>query len=99
MSNVDREKVWKERVAHWQASGLSQRAYAIEQGYPIRQVGYWVRRLSKSPAMPGLLPVRIESAVPMPAPQAISLRNERGWTLSLPGDVPASWLAELMRAL
>lgn len=84
---------------HWQTSGLSQRAYAIEQGYPIRQVGYWVRRLSKSPAMPGLLPVRIESAAPVPALQAISLRNERGWTLSLPGDVPANWLAELMRAL
>jgi hypothetical protein len=30
---------------------------------------------------------------------AISLRSERGWTLTLPGDVPASWLAEVMRAL
>jgi len=32
-------------------------------------------------------------------PVAISLINERGWTLNLPGYVPASWLAELMRAL
>lgn len=97
MSNKDREKVWEERVAQWRASGLSQRAYAIEQGFPIRQVGYWVRRLTKSPAVPGLLPVRVAPAAP--APSAISLRNERGWTLSLPGEVPASWLAELMRAL
>ena len=44
MVNSEREKVWQERVAQWQASGLSQRAYAIEQGFPIRQVGYWVRR-------------------------------------------------------
>jgi hypothetical protein len=49
VSNKDRQKVWEERVAHWRAGGLSQRAYAIEQGYPIRRVGYWVRRLSKSP--------------------------------------------------
>jgi hypothetical protein len=34
-----------------------------------------------------------------PAAVAISLRSERGWTVTLPGDVPASWLAELMRAL
>lgn len=60
-------------------------------------MGYWVRRLAKSPAAPGLLPVRVAPAIPIPV--AISLINERGWTLNLPNDVPASWLAELMRAL
>jgi hypothetical protein len=29
----------------------------------------------------------------------MSLRSELGWTLTLPSDVPASWLAELMRGL
>jgi hypothetical protein len=96
VANSEREKVWQERVAQWRASGLSQRAYAIEQGFPIRQVGYWVRRLSDPQAVPALLPVRVASAV---AAAPITLRSEDGWTLSLPGDVPASWLAELMRAL
>ena len=99
MSNEDRQKVWEERVAQWRASGLSQRAYAIEQGFPIRQVGYWVRRLAKMSSVPGLLQVRVAPAAATPLAVAISLRNERGWTLSLPADVPASWLAELMRAL
>ena len=97
MSNSEREKVWEERVAQWQASGLSQRAYAIEQGFPVRQVGYWVRRLTKREAMPALLPVRVAQAAPVAV--AISFRNVHGWTLSLPTDVPAGWLAELMRAL
>jgi hypothetical protein len=97
MSNEDRQKVWEERVAQWRASGLSQRAYAIEHGFPIRQVGYWVRRLAKVSSVPSLLPVRVAPAVPLVA--TICLRNERGWTLSLPSEVPASWLAELMRAL
>ena len=97
MSNKDRQQVWEERVAQWQASGLSQRAYASEQGLPLGQLGYWVRRLTRAPALPGLLPARGAPAAPVAA--AISLRNERGWTLSLPGDVPANWLAELMRAL
>ena len=99
MSNEERQQVWEERVAQWRASGLSQRAYAIEQGFPIRQVGYWVRRLAKVTPVPGLLPVRVAPAAALAVAVAISLRNERGWTLSLPGDVSASWLAELMRAL
>ena len=97
MSNEDRQKMWEERVAQWRASGLSQRAYAIEHGFPIRQVGYWVRRLAKVSSVPSLLPVRVAPAAPLVA--TISLCNERGWTLSLPSEVPASWLAELMRAL
>ena len=96
MANAEREKLWQERVAQWRASGLSQRAYAISQGYPIRQVGYWVRRLAGPEAVPALLPVRVAAAV---AAAPLTLRSEHGWTLSLPGDVPASWLAELMRAL
>jgi hypothetical protein len=38
--------------------------------------------------------------MPAAAPAApLSLRSEQGWTLTLPSDVPASWLTELMRAL
>jgi hypothetical protein len=97
MSNMEREQVWQERVAQWRASGLSQRAYAIANGFPVRQVGYWVRRLTAGQAAPALLPIEVTAAVA--AAPAISLRSDRGWTLTLPGDVPASWLAELMQAL
>lgn len=39
MTNTEREKMWRERVAQWQASGLSQRGYAIAQGWLVRQIG------------------------------------------------------------
>lgn len=97
MVNTECDAVWQERVERWRASRLSRSAFALREGYPIRQVGCWLRRLTRSPAAPGLLPVRVTLAPPVPV--AISLINERGWTLSLPSDVPASWLAELMRAL
>jgi hypothetical protein len=96
--NKEREHVWRERIAQWQASGLSMRAYAIEHGHPVRQVGYWVRRLTQPPVRTGLLPVRVAPAGAVTA-GGISLRSERGWTLSLSADVPAVWLAELMRNL
>jgi hypothetical protein len=95
--NSEREKVWRERVVEWRASGLSQCAFAIKHGIPMRQVGYWVRRLRAAPTAPALLPVRVVSTMAAAAP--LSLRSEQGWTLTLPGDVPANWLAELMRAL
>jgi hypothetical protein len=98
VANKEREQLWQERLAEWKAGGKSQRAYAMEHGFPVRQFGYWVRRLSKPRTTAALLPVHVVPSV-APAPTAFKLRSERGWTLTLPNDVPASWLAELMRAL
>lgn len=50
MANKAREQLWQERVAQLQVSGMSQRAYAVEHGFSVRQVGYWARRMTKSPA-------------------------------------------------
>jgi hypothetical protein len=50
VANKDREQLWQERLAEWQAGGKSQRAYAMEHGFPVRQFGYWVRRLTKPKA-------------------------------------------------
>ena len=97
MANLEREQLWQERVAQWQASGLSQRAYAVEYGFSPRQVSYWVRRLTGTQELPGLMPVRVAPAAPVT--KAITLSSQHGWTLSLPGDVQPGWLAELMRAL
>jgi hypothetical protein len=95
MKAIEREALWQERVQQWRSSGLSQRAFALQQGYPVRQMGYWVRRLTRAASTPvAMMPVRITA----PA-AAISLRGDQGWTLTLPADVPASWLAELIRAL
>lgn len=98
MANKDREQLWQERLTQWKAGGKSQRAYAIEHGFPVRQFGYWVRRLTKPHTTAALLPVQVAPSM-VPATAAWSLRSEQGWTLTLPNDVPASWLAELMRAL
>ena len=98
MATNERELLWRDRIAQLQASGMTQRAYANEHGYSEHQVGYWVRRFTKPQAVAALLPVRVASSA-APAVTAISLRNERGWALTLPSNVPAGWLAELMRSL
>jgi hypothetical protein len=97
--NKQREALWRERVELWRASGLSQRAFALKHGYPVRQMGYWVRRLAVARAKPApaLLPVEVrQSAAPR---AALTLRGDSGWTMTLPAATPAAWLADLLRAL
>ncbi len=98
MGSNELTQLWQERVAQWQASGVTQRAYAREHGLSEHQVSYWVRRMTIPRPTPALLPVLVTPSA-VPAEAAISLRSDLGWTLTLPSDVPASWLAELMRAL
>ena len=97
MPEVSREELWKARVGQWRESGLSQRAFALQQGFPEYQVGYWVRRLGAPAATPALLPVSIKQAPT--AVLTLSLRSPSGWSVALPASVPASWLAELLRGL
>jgi DNA-binding TFAR19-related protein (PDSD5 family) len=59
MANNEREQLWRDRIAQLQASGMTQRAYALEHGHSEHQVGYWVRRITKPQAKPALVPVRV----------------------------------------
>lgn len=103
MANKEREAQWRFRVARWRESGLPMRAFALQDGYRLHQLSYWVHWLA-TPATPStlvtapaLLPVRItRSANEAPV---VSLRSPSGWTVQLPAEPPARWLAELLRDL
>lgn len=98
MANGEREQLWKERIEQWRSSGLSQRAFAMQHGYPVRQVGYWVRRLTKGAPIKAMLPVVVKPA-PAQATPALVLRAPQGWSVEVPAGTPATWLAELLRSL
>jgi hypothetical protein len=97
MANREREALWAGRVAQWRDSGLSQRAFGVQQGYPQRQLSYWARRLAAQDVKPALLPLAIKQDVSI-AP-AVSLRSPSGWTVTLPPALPTMWVAELLRSL
>jgi hypothetical protein len=97
MENIEREAIWQERIESWRTSGLSQRAFALREGYPIRQVGYWVRRMSAAPTVAAMVPVTVRGAVP--AAPALKLCGPHGWSVELPPATSAAWLADLLRSL
>jgi transposase len=82
------------RCAMWRDSGLSQRAFGLQQCYSQRRLSYWVLRLAAQVEAPVLLPVAIKRVASV-AP-ALSLRSPNGWTVMLPPDLPTNWVAELL---
>lgn len=96
MGNQAREQLWKERINQWRESGQSQRAFALQNGYPVRQVGYWVRRLSSDAPAAELVPVVVKQVAVAPV---LLLRGPQGWSIEVPAGTPISWLADLLRSL
>jgi hypothetical protein len=100
MQAAEHRKLWQERVQQWRDSGLSQRAFALRQGWPTRQTNYWIRKLSGgvTGAAPGLLPVSIKRGhIDEPVP-AITL-HAGGWRVDIAAGHSAAWLADLLRRL
>lgn len=44
MSNLDKQRLWDERIQAFLASGQSQRAWCDEQGLSQHQLSYWLRK-------------------------------------------------------
>jgi hypothetical protein len=102
MKTSVRRELWKERVQQWRNSGLSQRAFALQHGWPIRQAGYWIRQLRDDVAPPAameLIPVSIKRANVSVAEPAILLRGASGWSVEIPANQGAAWLADLLQRL
>jgi hypothetical protein len=97
-----RRALWKERVQQWRDSGLSQRAFALQHGWPVRQTEYWIRELRDDVAPPvamELIPVSIKRANVSVAGPAIQLRGAGGWSVEIPASQDVAWLADLLRRL
>lgn len=96
MTEQENYTMWAERVAAWQSSGESMRAFALRHEWRPRQLAWWVKRINEDKAATsGLIPVTIKS----PGARAPIRLNGSGWSLDLPGTTPAAWLAEPLRSL
>lgn len=61
----------KREVSAWQASGLSQVAFARTRGYPVKRLSHWISRLRKrnlqGEVSRSLVPVRVVGTLPTDA--------------------------------
>ncbi len=96
MADEERSALWMARVAQWRASGLTQAAFARQEGICKRRLNYWITRPAPLEATATLVPIRVKADKPEYALQLISAS---GWRLMLSAEVPAAWLSEVLQRL
>ncbi len=102
------KKRWTEEqgyevVRQWRRSGLSMSAFARSRGYNPMRVQYWRERAEAAAAAPAASAMKLVPGV------VVGLGTSIGVSVSLPRgvvvearavvEIPATWLAEVVRAL
>ena len=94
--NEAKSRFWQHHLNAWQASGLTQRAYARQHNLPAARFTYWkgkfypgtsIDKASKS----AFVPVRLDS---LQSP--IRLRHPGGVIVECPAGTDVNWLRLLM---
>lgn len=103
-SNPGKTDFWREHVAKWRASGLSQAEYSRQTGISIKSMGYWKRRFERdrAPSPPVIVPVPRQQIVPPSLGQeegALRVHLGHRFTVEIPGDFCAPVLEKLVRTL
>lgn len=91
-------EAWVKHVAAWRESKLTRAEYCRQHGLKLNLFLYRLSRHQNVFAKPlTLVPVNVET---VPAARAdLVLRGPQGWSLSMAGDVSATWLGQLLGAL
>ena len=93
---------WLERIDAYEQSGLSRRAWCVQTGISVNTLDYLRVRLRKrGPAESSLPASSPVTAIPVQvatAPASLTVRYG-DVELHVPGAVPSTWLAALIRDL
>ena len=99
---------WREQVAAWRGSGLSQAAYCRREAVSASSLGLWVRRLAReqidenaAPVIVAVSPRQLAPAIPDASPEFAPLRLHVGerFRVDIAGDFPAPALRKLLHVL
>ena len=99
---------WREQVAAWRGSGLSQAAYCRREAVSASSLGLWVRRLAReqidenaAPVIVAVSPRQLAPGLPDVSPEFVPLRLHVGerFRVDIAGDFPAPALRKLLHVL
>lgn len=99
MKNETRRAQWEDRLQQWRKSGLSQRAFARLHGLQARQMRYWTSVLTEPDQIVEMVPVRVKDETTANTSPSLTLHSPSGWRVTIPPNVPAGWLGELLQGL
>lgn len=112
MTSTKKRELWARRVAAWERSGLSRRAWCERHGVNVHTLDYWRYRLRQRAARPvvarsrskALVPIVVKEAAPLPTAAAlgavpVEIALPSGVQVRVPASTDPRWLASLVREL
>lgn len=91
--------LWGRRVAAWERSGQSQRAWCKAEGVSLSTFQWWRQRLAQevpSERVPSFMPLRLE---PEAATASIEVRLRSGTQIRIEGEAALRAVEPLLRGL
>lgn len=105
MDKANKRGEWAQRLAAFECSGLSRRAWCKAQGVNVNTLDYWSRRLRAASATPSgppaLVPIMVRTGASTPSATLGLLEFEwpNGLRLRVPSSANSVALVALVRAL
>jgi hypothetical protein len=105
MAKTEKRRTWAKRMAAWERSGMSRRAWCAANEANVHTFDYWRRRLrEQAPTIASprqrLVPVVVKSApIAAASPATIEIALPSGIALRTQPMVDARWLATLVREM
>ncbi|MGH8077124.1 MAG: IS66 family insertion sequence element accessory protein TnpA [Lysobacter sp.] len=100
MDKTSKREAWARRLAAFEGSGLSRRAWCKAQGVNVHTLDYWRRRLRASPARSAaLVPIMVRAETSPPMSVAMMFEWPNGLRLRVPSDANVLDVAAWVRAL
>ena len=95
------QQQWRDRVARFEASGQSAKAFCAQEGFGVESLRRWRRWLGRQAvAVPALVEVRVREVAPPPPPRdAMVVELAQGRRLHLEPGFDAVAVARLVATL
>lgn len=111
----ERELFWRGKLAEFVASGLTVRAFCRRESLAESAFYVWRREIAArdgrvagvgkskvkagKPERPAFVPVRVNAQTSSPMQEGLAIELRGGRVLRMPGNMPASEVAQLIHAL
>jgi hypothetical protein len=104
MAKTEKERLWRRRMAQWERSGTSRRAWCAANEVSIHTFDYWRRRLrtgvERRSVRQKLVPMIVKAVTSSPSAAAtVEIALPGGIALRAPATTDVRWLAALAREI
>lgn len=99
-STQSKRTLWRERIASWRRSGLSQKTWCEREQVAVSSLGYWIKKL-RGTVTPDNTPEIVPRFIPVALTKSnsVTIRIDNAMTIDIDSSIDRSLLKDLLEAL